>query len=140
MEENGYLVGVVALIQREDGKVLMGLRPKEQVWAGFGGKLSANEMPLDGLRREVREELGVELATVEPIGFDWGRTPKDQPFAALYFRVTLAPGVTPHLQEAHAADAMRWMDPADLPFNVWERERAALRRLMAMPPVVANPA
>lgn len=39
-----------------------------QVWSLPGGGLGAREDPLAAARREVREELGVELARLEPVG------------------------------------------------------------------------
>ena len=132
MENTGYLVGVVALIQREDGKVLMGLRPKEKVWAGFGGKLEAGESAEEGLRREVREEVGIELATVTPMSFGSGVKSDGEHFVALYFHATMVPGSKPVLREAHAAEALRWIDLSDLPENVWERERSVLAKLVRL--------
>jgi 8-oxo-dGTP diphosphatase len=48
--------GRVLIAQRPVGKVLAGR------WEFPGGKLHAGEEPYDGLVRELREELGVEVA------------------------------------------------------------------------------
>jgi len=59
------LVVTAAVIRREDGRILlaqrkpgahMGLR-----WEFPGGKLEWGEEPRDGLAREIREELGIEV-------------------------------------------------------------------------------
>jgi 8-oxo-dGTP diphosphatase len=58
----------VALLTR-DGAVLMGERKPEKVyplhWEFPGGKIEAGETALDALRRELREELGIEIADAE---------------------------------------------------------------------------
>ncbi|MBL8270033.1 8-oxo-dGTP diphosphatase MutT [Steroidobacter sp.] len=48
----------------EQGRVLIAQRPPGKHMAGGwefpGGKVEPNELPIDGLKRELREELGVE--------------------------------------------------------------------------------
>lgn len=57
-----------ALLDRQ-GQVLIAQRPTGKHMAGGwefpGGKLLANELPLDGLKRELFEELGVEVMQAE---------------------------------------------------------------------------
>ena len=50
----------------KEGKVLLGRRSAARsfypnVWDVFGGHLETDESPEDALRRELREELGIEL-------------------------------------------------------------------------------
>lgn len=53
------------------GRVLIAQRPPGKHMAGGwefpGGKLDAEEEPLAGLQRELREELGIEVHTAEPL-------------------------------------------------------------------------
>ncbi|MEQ1602797.1 MAG: Nudix family hydrolase [Methylophilaceae bacterium] len=60
----------VAVLQREDGKVLLGLRPEGKPWAGWwefpGGKIETGESPLHALQRELHEELGVQAIEAYP--------------------------------------------------------------------------
>lgn len=68
------LVVAIALIDIE-GRVLMAKRPNGKSFAGHwefpGGKLEVNESPENGLIREVKEELGIELekSDLKPLGF-----------------------------------------------------------------------
>lgn len=60
----------VAILIQPDGQVLLGKRPEGKPWAGWwefpGGKIEAGESPLQGLQRELEEELGVVATRVYP--------------------------------------------------------------------------
>jgi 8-oxo-dGTP diphosphatase len=57
----------MALIVTEDGRLLLHHRddkpgiPNPDCWAGFGGAVEDGETVEDAVRREVREETGVEI-------------------------------------------------------------------------------
>jgi 8-oxo-dGTP pyrophosphatase MutT (NUDIX family) len=58
--------GVCAIIERDDGKILMHLRCKNawiypEYWAFFGGGVKRGELLQKGLRRELKNELGFSL-------------------------------------------------------------------------------
>jgi ADP-ribose pyrophosphatase YjhB (NUDIX family) len=62
--------GAQALVER-DGCVLLGRRahdPGAGLWDVPGGFLEEAEQPLDGLRRELREETGLEVEPTEFFG------------------------------------------------------------------------
>lgn len=63
------IAGVSVIVTNLGGDVLL-LRHSygPAVWAIPGGGLARGEDPLEAARREVREELGVELARIEPVG------------------------------------------------------------------------
>lgn len=56
---------------RPDGQVLMAQRPAGKIAAGWwefpGGKIEVGETPLQALKRELHEELGVELRAARPL-------------------------------------------------------------------------
>lgn len=58
------LVSAVALIDA-DGRILLAQRPEGKALAGMwefpGGKVEAGESPEAALRREIQEELGIDL-------------------------------------------------------------------------------
>lgn len=63
---------VTAAVIHRDGLVLVAQRPANGLLGGLwefpGGKVEAGETLQDCLRREIREELGVEVAVGEPLG------------------------------------------------------------------------
>ena len=60
----------VAVLSRDDGRVLLARRPASKVYAGYwefpGGKVEPDEPVDDALAREVREELGAEIERAFP--------------------------------------------------------------------------
>jgi mutator protein MutT len=93
----GYLI-----TRRLEGTHLAGL------WEFPGGKILPGEKPEDGLRRELKEELGVEAAVGELIQtVDWAYPEKS--VRLLFFRCALAGEPTPL-----EGQEMRWIAAADL--------------------------
>jgi len=60
----------VGVLRRADGQVLLAQRPEGKPWAGWwefpGGKIEQGENALLALKRELREELGIEVLTAYP--------------------------------------------------------------------------
>ncbi len=56
-----YTVGAVCLIERDDGKVLLVRQAYRQRWGVPGGLLQRGEDAGDGARREVLEEVGLQV-------------------------------------------------------------------------------
>ena len=108
--------GVHALIER-DGEVLLGRRkyePGAGCWGLPGGFLEEGEEALDGLRREVREETGLDVA---PTGFfgTWVQPHGERTVLCLIWRAAVVGGA-----EAAADDVVElgWFQPRALPEDV----------------------
>lgn len=128
-----YLV-TAAVIER-DGLVLITQRPPEKLLGGLwefpGGKVDRDESLPAGLKREICEELGVDIRVQAPFGV--------YRHAYTHFRVTLHAfrcalknGQQPRLVEAHD---LRWARPAELPdFPMGKIDRQIARKVIDNPP------
>lgn len=99
---------------------------------GPGGKLEAGETPLEGARREVREELQVEPTGVEKCG-EFGfhfrdETPEDD---SMYVHVFTADGIegTPEATEEAVPE---WHAADELPYDeMWVDDRIWMPHMLA---------
>lgn len=102
----------------ERGRLLLGRRaraPYRGSWDLPGGFLEAHELPLEALRRELREELGVGLRHAALIGFASDRYGSDgfDVLAAIY-RAHLTPR---RLRPADDVSELRWFPLRKLPYR-----------------------
>lgn len=119
------LIGLGAIVWK-DGKVLMvqrGRPPRQGIWSLPGGLQMLGETVADGIRREIREETGIEidlLGLVEVVD-SVQRDPADR---VLYHFTIIDYAARWRSGEAVAGDdaaAAAWIDPADLHrLETWE--------------------
>lgn len=113
MRENA--IHVVAGILRDDnGRILLAQRPSGKHLAGLwefpGGKCEPGESPEHALRRELHEEIGVDIGTVEKlIAVPW-RYPQKSIVLDVY-------DVTTYTGSAHGREgqALRWVTLGEIP-------------------------
>ncbi len=100
------------------GKVLLGLRKNstgEGTWAPPGGHLEFGESPEDAVRRETREETGLELKNIQPITFTNNIFEKENKHTVtLYLQAGSAPGEVVNL-EPEKCERWEWFDWEKLP-------------------------
>ena len=67
-DKSKHFLGNVAqkAIIEKDGKVLVCRGIGDKVWEFPGVRLHAGEAPVEGIVREIREELGIEIKKVQP--------------------------------------------------------------------------
>jgi ADP-ribose pyrophosphatase YjhB (NUDIX family) len=107
-----------ALVLDDEGQVLLARRahePFKGCWDIPGGFLEEGEHPLDGLRRELREETGLE---VEPLDFlgawmdTYGGDSTAEATLNLYWTARVTAGEP---APADDVDALRWFPREELP-------------------------
>jgi ADP-ribose pyrophosphatase YjhB (NUDIX family) len=107
-----------ALCVDDEGRVLLskrGIPPDEGRWDFPGGFLDEGEHPLDGVRRELREEAGVEIEPLDLVGIWMDRYGGDGTAAAtlnLYWTARIVGGEP---EPADDVAELRWFAPGEIP-------------------------
>lgn len=135
-DQRATLDVAVGVLVRADGKVLLADRPQGKPYAGYwefpGGKIEPGETVAAALKRELHEELGIDIGPALP----WVVFEHDYPHA--YVRLNFC-RVFEWRGEPHARENQRlgFFDPAQpLPAPLLPAAVPALRWL-ALPPVYA---
>lgn len=133
------LPGVAAVVRRGDQVLLVrrGREPAKGAWALPGGLLELGESVEEGLRRELREECGIEVQ-VGPLIAVFEPVERDQVGRVRFHFVVLdylADYLSGELQAADDAADVRWVHIAaldDLP--MLPETRAIIRRALSVDP------
>ena len=121
---------VTAAVIRDGDAILITRRPPESrhggMWEFPGGKLDAEESPQECLRREIIEELGLEVA-VESIfeiayhRYEWG------PVLILAFECRPLKGEIRHI----GISDHRWVSPEEMPlYDILPADRPIIAKLL----------
>ena len=117
----------VGVLLRPDGQFLVTSRPAGKVYAGYwefpGGKFEAGETVAQALRRELQEELGIDIGQVQP----WKTELVDYPHALVKLHFCKVFDWTGVLQ-MREAQSFAWQDlpvtvapvlPGTVPVLAW---------------------
>jgi 8-oxo-dGTP diphosphatase len=121
---------VAGLIIGDDGRVLITQRRADQSlplqWEFPGGKVEAGEAPVAALVRELREEIGVEVA----VGRIWDVLFHAYPAFDLVMLVYACRIVDGEPRAVEVAD-LRWVAPGELPsWDILPADRPLVQRLV----------
>src|SRR5262249_16194697 len=101
-------VAVAGIVIDDQGRALLLKRPEDGRWEPPGGVLELEETFADGVRREVREETGLD---VEPEALTGVYKNMTRGIVALAFRCRVAGG---SLTTNAEADDFRWATPTEV--------------------------
>jgi 8-oxo-dGTP pyrophosphatase MutT (NUDIX family) len=136
-----FTVGAICLIERTDGRVLLIRQSYRQHWGLPGGLLQRREHPSDAARREILEEVGIDIKLVSEPAVVIDEAPKriDIVYRARPVRDAAADDVRPCSVEIVEVG---WFHLIDLPDLQWETAQAiqALARASLSPPARPLPA
>ncbi|WP_293937888.1 Nudix family hydrolase [Iodobacter sp.] len=123
------------ILLRADGSFLLGSRPIGKPYAGYwefpGGKLESGESEITALKRELVEEMGIEVTAATP----WIVQTFDYPHASVrlsFFRVTAWQGEI----TAHEGQEFAWQQPGKLNVSPILPANGPILRGLALPEVM----
>ena len=127
MTQARFTVTAGALIFNDEGQVLL-LKHRFRAGSGWGipgGFLEEGEHPEQALRREMREEVGLELAQVEIFTSRTFRKPRQ---VEILFRARANADVSSQTMEVERAE---WFAPHSLPNGLPQDQRVLIERAAA---------
>jgi len=119
-----FTVTAGAFVFDERGRILLlehEFRPDSR-WGMPGGFIGKGEQPDEALRRELREEVSLEVTDVE---LYFARTLKKPRQVELYFACTAVSEATPSSFEIRKA---QWFDVNDLPGELSKSQQKMIKR------------
>lgn len=131
------LVTATALVVRE-GRVLLGRRTSSvrfaKMWDAFGGHIEPGEVPEDALRRELREEIGIEATRFRSLGEYEDIDPTSgETFHHHLFLVTGWDGEPRIANDEHSE--IRWFHPEEVgPLDLASTLKTVIRDRLAAHP------
>src|SRR5260370_34492617 len=123
-----FRIGVFALIFDDQGRVLLGLRRDIDWWNLPGGGMEAGETVDEALRREVREETGLEVEVGQLVGV-YSKPQKQE--GVLPFRCGVTGGNFHPTEETLESP---YYVPVALPRNTLPKHRQRLEDARLNPP------
>jgi ADP-ribose pyrophosphatase YjhB (NUDIX family) len=136
----GYTVGAMCFIERDDGAMLLVRLSYRHRWGVPGGLLKRGEVPAAAARREVLEEVGLEI---DLMGEPAVVVDAEAQRVDLVYRARVADGVDPGTAAPGSPEIVeaRWFPTASLPELQHETSGAlvALARSARSPQAVPLP-
>lgn len=135
-----YSVGAICVIERADGRMLLVRQTYRSNWGLPGGLLKRHEAPAEAVRREVAEEVGLDIELLgEPAVVVESRLHR----VDIVYRARPAPGADPDGLQLGSAEieSCAWFAPEQLPQLQPETASALIALARAgRPGIVSDPA
>lgn len=132
-------VGEVAqkVVIADGGKVLLSRDIGQENWDSPGGRLHFGEDPREGLKREVREEIGVEVEIDGPFYTDHfmpiNKNKSLRPRFLVAYRAHLADPIQPFTLAADEIAEVKWFTKEEIKtLPLWEEYRRTLDAFFAL--------
>lgn len=126
----------VAVIKREDGKVLFAERPSGKACAGEwefpGGKIEAGESARQALDREIREELAISITEASP----WITLSHQYPHASVLLHFFIVSGWTGR-EHGEEGQRLSWQNLSDLTISPLLAANGPVIRALLLPETYA---
>lgn len=112
---NKFGVAVKGIIRRGDGKILIVKRSRDDdhapgLWETVGGGMDENVSPQENLKREIREEVGLEVVVKEPFNvFSFTKDTGEFKIGITF----VCDFVSGDVKLSHEHTEFEWIDPAD---------------------------
>ena len=102
---NLFIVNVSVVIFNKQGEILLGHRGSDEdvfpnLWGIPGGKIDSDDKSMEeGLKREVKEEVGIEIKGMKLISNNIRRKSDGQCVLFLVYKATIASGIPSPLED-----------------------------------------
>jgi ADP-ribose pyrophosphatase YjhB (NUDIX family) len=125
-----FAVTAGAVVRDERGRVLLlkHVLRKGSGWGVPGGFLKAGEQPEEAIRRELREETGLELDSVE---LAFVRALRDVNQIEIIFRAEMRSEALARVEKGFEIDRAEWFAMDSLPESISEDQRRIIQRALA---------
>jgi ADP-ribose pyrophosphatase YjhB (NUDIX family) len=119
-----FTVSVAAIIVNERGEILLldHVLRAHSSWGAPGGFLARGEQPVDAVRRELREETGIEIISAELY-----RVRTVGRHIEILFR---AEAVGTPMVKSREINAVGWFKPSEMPENMSRLQKRLIENLL----------
>ena len=120
-----FTVSVAAIIVNERGEVLLldHVLRSTSSWGVPGGFLARGEQPVAAVRRELREETGIEITSAELF--------RVQNVGSRHVEIIFrAEAVGTAMVKSHEINAVGWFKPGEMPKNMNQSQRRLVENLL----------